>query len=160
MSTRFNDILKLLVAVGVSELAGIVGALFTTPAISVWYKGLIKSGLTPPAWVFGPVWTILFLLMGIAAFFVWRKGMRHKGVQNALILFCIQLVLNTIWSVIFFGFHNPGVAFLELILLWCTILFTMVLFSRVSQLAVWLLLPYILWVTFAGYLNYIIWIYN
>lgn len=144
-----------------SEAAGIVGSFFTTPMIqSGWYAALRKPELAPPDWVFGPVWTILFALMGIAAFLVWRRGLSRKEVKRALSIFIAQLALNTLWSFIFFGLQSPGGAFLEIILLWLTILATLIVFSRISRAAGWLLIPYLLWVSFAVYLNYSIWVLN
>lgn len=154
---KINNFSKFIIAVVVSELAGVIGSIFTTPAISTWYAGLAKPALNPPAWVFAPVWTTLFALMGIAAFLVWRKGLDRKDVKIALGVFIGQLVLNTLWSIIFFGLHNPGAAFIEIIFLWLAILVTIIVFAKVSKPAAWLLVPYILWVSFAGYLNYSLW---
>lgn len=157
---KINNIFKLIIAIVVSELAGIIGLVFTTPSIAGWYAGLVKPALNPPAWVFGPVWTTLFALMGIAAFLVWKNGLDRKDVKIALGIFIGQLVLNTLWSIIFFGLHNPGLAFIEIIFLWLAILATIIAFTKISWPAVWLLVPYILWVSFAGYLNYSIWQLN
>lgn len=150
-----NKTIKIIIAVVVSEIAGIVGSIFTTPSIGTWYANLIRPQLSPPNWVFGPVWTTLFLLMGLAAGFVWIK----KG-YRALALFGVQLVLNVIWSVIFFGLHSPAGAFIEIIFLWLAILATIIAFAKVSKLAAWLMVPYILWVSFASYLNFMIWMLN
>lgn len=155
-----SNVIKLVVAIGISELAGIIGSVFTAPAIPAWYAGLARPDFAPPNWVFGPVWTTLFALMGIAAFLVWQKGLDRREVKIALGLFLGQLVLNTVWSVIFFGLQNPGAAFVEIIFLWLAILATMIAFAKISKTAAWLLVPYILWVSFAGYLNYSIWILN
>ena len=151
---------KLVISLLLPQLAGLVGALFTTPNIPGWYAGLIKRELNPASWVFGPVWTTLFILMGIAMYLVWSKGLDKKGVSIALGVFIAQLALNTLWSVLFFGIQNPGAAFIEIIILWLSILATIILFKQVSQTAAWLLVPYILWVSFAAYLNYSIWILN
>ena len=155
-----NNTLKLIIAIVVSELAGIIGSVFTTPSIAGWYAGIVKPALNPPAWVFGPVWTTLFALMGIAAFLVWKKGLDRKDVRIALGIFLGQLVLNTLWSIIFFGLHSPGSALVEIVFLWLAILATIIVFAKISKPAAWLLLPYILWVSFAGYLNYSIWQLN
>lgn len=170
---RINNFFKLVVAIVVSEMAGVIGAFFTTPSIAGWYAGIVKPVLNPPAWVFGPVWTTLFALMGIAAFLVWKKGLDRKDVKIALGIFAGQLVLNTLWSIIFFGLHSPGGALVEIVFLWLAILATIIAFAKISppsssiwttaghgRLAAWLLLPYILWVSFAGYLNYSIWVLN
>ncbi len=157
---RIPDFLKLIIAIVVSELAGIIGSVFTTPSIAGWYAGIIKPTLNPPAWVFGPVWTILFALMGIAAFLIWKKGLDRRDVRIALCIFIVQLVLNTLWSVIFFGFHSPAGALVEIVFLWLAIIATIIAFTKISRPAAWLLVPYILWVSFAVYLNYAIWVLN
>jgi tryptophan-rich sensory protein len=154
-----GNFFKLIIAIVVSESAGIIGSFFTAPAISSgWYAALEKPALNPPSWVFAPVWTILFALMGIAAFLVWRKGLERKDVKIALWIFAGQLVLNALWSIIFFsqpfGINGPAVAFIEIIFLWLAILATIIYFARVSKVAAWLLVPYILWVSFASYLNF------
>jgi len=155
-----RNIFKAVVAVLISELAGVIGSVFTAPSIATWYATLTKPALNPPAWVFGPVWTTLFALMGIAAFLIWEKGLNRKDVKIALSLFAVQLVLNTLWSVVFFGLHNPGAAFAEIILLWLAIFATSIAFYKISRPAAWLLIPYIAWVSFAGYLNFLLWTLN
>lgn len=157
---KMSDTFKLIVAIGVCELAGIIGSVFTTPSIAGWYAELAKPELAPPNWVFAPVWTTLFALMGIAAFLVWKKGLERRDVKIALGIFAGQLVLNTFWSIIFFGLHSPGGALFEMIFLWLAILATIIAFAKISRPAAWLLVPYILWVSFAMYLNYSIWILN
>ena len=152
--------LKLIIAILVSELAGIIGSVFTFSAIPNWYATLARPALNPPAWIFGPVWTTLYLLMGISAFLIWKKGLGRRDVKIALSIFIGQLILNTLWSIIFFGLESPGGALIEIVFLWCAILATIITFSRISRLAGWLLAPYILWVSFAGYLNYAIWALN
>lgn len=155
-----KNIFTLVGAIAISEMAGIIGSIFTANAITTWYSTLIKPALNPPSWVFGPVWTILYALMGVAAFLVWKKGIARKEVKRALIVFAIQLGLNTLWSILFFGLQNPGVAFIEIVLLWFTILATIIAFTKVSKIAAALLVPYILWVSFASYLNFAIWMAN
>lgn len=157
---KSTDILKLGVSVAVAQSAGVIGSLFTVPAIPAWYAGLAKPALAPPNWIFAPVWTTLFLLMGIAAFLVWKKGLEKKEVRVGLALFLIQLVLNALWSAVFFGLRNPGAALIEIAFLWTAILATMVVFIKVSRTAAVLLLPYLAWVTFASYLNCAIWSLN
>jgi tryptophan-rich sensory protein len=157
---KLNNISKLIVSILICELAGLIGSLFTTPAILGWYAGIVKPALNPPSWIFAPVWTTLFVLMGIAAFLIWRKGWSRQDVRIALSIFIGQLVLNTLWSIIFFGLHNPGGAFIEIVFLWLAILTTIIVFARISRLVAWLLLPYIIWVSFAGYLNFAIWLLN
>ena len=157
---KSSDLLKLIVAIVVSESAGIVGSIFTIPSISAWYATLVKPDLNPPAWIFAPVWILLFALMGIAAFLVWKNGTSRQDIKIALGIFIGQLALNTLWSIIFFGMHNPGLAFIEIIALWFAIVWLITVFYKISKLAAYLLLPYILWVSFAAYLNYAIWVLN
>jgi len=136
---------------------GIGGGVFTAKAIPTWYTKLKKPSFNPPNWIFGPVWTLLFILMGIAAFLVWRQGFDKKEVKTALGIFIFQLFLNLFWSIIFFGIHNPAVAFTEIISLWSAILALILAFYQISKTSAYLLIPYILWVSFAAYLNYAIW---
>ncbi len=143
-----------------SQMAGLIGSLFTMPAIDGWYAALARPELAPPNWVFAPVWTTLFVFMGIAAFIVWRKGTERREVKVGLKIFFLQLVLNTLWSIIFFGLQSPGAAFVEILFLWVAILATIVAFAKVSRPAAWLLAPYLAWVSFAAYLNFMIWRLN
>ena len=157
---KLNNFFKLVIAIVVSELAGIVGSVFTVSSIPTWYAALQKPSFSPPNWIFGPVWTTLYLLMGVAVFLVWRHGLERKEVKTALAIFGGQLVLNTLWSIIFFGLHNPFLAFVEIIALWLAILWTILAFYKISRPAAYLLLPYILWVSFAAVLNFSIMILN
>ena len=157
---KLKNFSKLIIAIIVSELAGIIGSVFTAPSIAGWYAGIVKPALNPPSWVFGPVWTTLFALMGISAFLIWKKGLDRKDVKIALGIFLGQLALNTLWSSIFFGLHSPGGALVEIVFLWLAILATIIAFAKISKPAAWLLVPYILWVSFAAYLNYAIWALN
>ncbi len=149
---------KLIGAIGISEFAGVVGTLFVSSSLSGWYGTIQRPALNPPAWIFGPVWTTLYALMGIAAFLVWKSKNSHK--KLALSLFGLQLAVNSVWSIIFFGLRNPGLAFVDIVLLWLLIIGTMVEFKKFSKAAVYLLIPYLAWVTFASYLNYAIWVLN
>ncbi|MDP3997465.1 MAG: TspO/MBR family protein [Candidatus Andersenbacteria bacterium] len=155
-----NKWIGLVVAVIICEGAGILGAFFTTSAIPNWYATLIRPVLAPPNWIFGPVWTTLYLLMGIAVWLVWQRGWQRSDVKKAVGVFAVQLVLNSVWSIIFFGMQNPGLALLEIAAMWLAIVWTIVLFYRISKPAAYLLLPYLLWVSFASYLNYAIWALN
>ncbi len=155
-----GDWFKCVVAVVGCEVVGIAGALFTTPEIPAWYATLVKPALNPPAWVFGPVWTTLYALMGVAAFLVWRHGLRQWRVRRALALFLLQLVLNAAWTAAFFRFHNPGLALVDIAVLWLAIVLTIAAFSRTSRAAAWLMAPYLAWVSFAAYLNAALWFLN
>ncbi|MDK2915743.1 MAG: translocator protein [Euryarchaeota archaeon] len=160
MTSTYVRIIQFVVAVGVSLVAGWIGSIFTMPAIPTWYAGLMKPELNPPSWVFGPVWTILYILMGIALYLVWSKGWGNKNVQVATAIFGVQLVLNVLWSYLFFGLQAPFLALIEVVLLWIAILMTIAAFNRVSVPAAILLVPYLLWVSFAAYLTYGIYILN
>lgn len=157
---RINNFFKLIIAIAVSEFAGVIGSVFTISAIPTWYAGLAKPAFNPPNWIFSPVWTTLYALMGVAVFLIWRQGFDRKDVKIALAVFDIQLILNVLWSIIFFGLHSPAWALVDIVLLWLAIVWTMVVFYKISKPAVWLLVPYLLWVSFATYLNYAIWTLN
>ena len=157
---KFNSFSKLIIAIAVSELAGFIGSIFTISAIPAWYATLVKPALNPPSWIFGPVWATLYLLMGIAAYLVWNKGWNRKDVRVALGVFLLQLVINATWSILFFGLHSPFWALVDIALMWLAIVWTMVLFYKISKPAMWLLLPYVLWVSFAAYLNHSIFVLN
>lgn len=133
--------------------AAAAGSLATTPNLAGWYAAINKSPLNPPGWVFGPVWTLLYLLMAISAWLVWKKGLNSPYVKIALFLFLLQLLVNVLWSVSFFGLHSPALAFGVIIILWLLILFTIIYFFKVNALSGWLMVPYILWVSFASFLN-------
>ncbi len=141
---------------GLTFAAGWVGSRFQP---GEWYTHLVQPALTPPGWVFGPVWTILYILMGVAAWLVWQRyGL--AGAVWPLGLFILQLVLNTLWSYLFFGLQNPGGAFLDIVALWLSILASLIAFWQYYPPAGKLLLPYLLWVTFAVYLNLQFWRLN
>lgn len=158
---RIYDILKFIASIALPLLAGLVGSFFTASAIqSGWYAELAKPALNPPSWIFAPVWTALYVLMGIALFLVWRKELERREVKVAIGIFFAQLVLNALWSIIFFGLRSPGLALVEIVILWIAIIATIIPFTKISKIAGWLLVPYIIWVSFALYLNYAIWILN
>ncbi len=142
--------------IAVSMAAGLVGSRFVP---GEWYASLEKPSWTPANSVFGPVWSTLYVLMGVAAWLVWRKA-GFYGAPKALGLFLLQLVLNSLWSFLFFGVHQPGLAFIELSVLWLAILATTIAFWPISSWAGILLLPYLCWVGFAGFLNFEIWRLN
>jgi benzodiazapine receptor len=136
-----------------------IGSLATRGSLRTWYSELRKPDWNPPNWVFGPIWTILYAMMALSAWLVWRE-VGWAGAKFALLLFAVQLALNTAWSVVFFGMHAIGAAFAEILLLWMMIIATTVAFCSLSFLAGWLLLPYIVWIAFASYLNFRIWQMN
>ena len=156
---KAKTILILLISIIVAQLAGAVGSIFTASSIESWYAFLEKPVFSPPNWLFAPAWITLYILMGIAAFLIWQKR-GEAGAKSALYFYGGQLILNSLWSVIFFGFQNPFLAFLEIIVLWLLIALTTVKFYRIEKAAGLLFVPYILWVTFAMVLNFSIWQLN
>lgn len=150
----------LVAAILLCEGAGGLGALAVSGSIDTWYSTLKKPPFNPPNWVFGPVWTTLYLLMGIAAYLVSMEGTDRELVQRAQRLFAVQLALNAGWSFLFFGRRSPLYALVEIICLWGAIVLTLAMFFRISKLAGFLLLPYLLWTTFAAVLNFSIWRLN
>lgn len=142
------------------ELIGLFASIFTQSSVSVWYATLQKPAFIPPNYVFAPVWVVLFALMSTAAFMVWKKGTERQDVRVALNSFGMQFLLNVLWSLIFFGMRSPLFGLIEVILLWIAIAITMMEFRKVSERAFWLMVPYILWVTFTVVLTYYIWILN
>lgn len=151
--------LQLILAIAVCQLAGGIGSLFTYPQIENWYQGIEKSSLNPPNWVFGPVWMTLFTLMGISLWLIWQKK-ENKNFKLALIFFACQLVLNSLWSVLFFGYALVLIAFIEMIVLWILILLTAIYCYKINKISGLLFIPYLLWVGFASYLTYAVWILN
>ncbi|HEX2948946.1 MAG TPA: TspO/MBR family protein [Armatimonadota bacterium] len=156
---RTRQILVLILFLLICYAVAGIGSLFTTSTMgqSGWYATLPKPSWNPPNWVFGPVWTVLYTLIAIAGWLVWKTRGSVRAAAMPLALFTIQIILNGAWTIIFFGQHMPGIAFLDIVILWVFILLTMVVFWRIRPLAGWLFLPYLLWVTYASTLNYAIW---
>lgn len=150
----------LIISLAISLSAGFFGSLFTAADPGGWYDLLIKPSFNPPDWLFGPVWTLLFILMGISLFLIWRKGIEKKEVQQGIKLFLLQLIFNILWSFFFFYLQNPRLAFLEIIALIIFIIALIMHFYKIDQKAAWLLAPYLAWVSFAAFLNYTIWQLN
>lgn len=146
-------VFSVLITLGVGAIAGFA----TVHSIDTWYVGLNKPSFNPPNWLFGPVWTFLYILMGIALYLIWKLPV-SKSRNPALAFFFVQLLLNFLWSFIFFYFHAIAFALFDIIILWVMILLTIILFSRLNKTAGWLLVPYISWVSFATILN--IYIFN
>jgi len=151
---------KLIISIVACQCAGLIGSAFTTPAIPTWYAALEKPSFTPPNWLFAPAWITLYILMGISASIVWRRGLDDARIRTALITFLIQLVFNVLWSVVFFGLESPLYGVIVIVILWIAIMLTIVKFFRISTLSGILLLPYIGWVTFAATLNISVFILN
>jgi benzodiazapine receptor len=158
-NVKIKDILKLVTSIVLCQLAGFIGSVFTTPTIPTWYKTLNKPFFTPPNWIFSPVWISLFILMGISLFFVWRRA-NHPQFKPALIFFFVQLILNVLWSVAFFGLRSPLLGLIDIVLLWGTVLLKIQHCMKISSVAGLLLLPYMIWVSFSVALNFSLWIRN
>ena len=155
-----GDVFKLIVSIVVCQMAGVIGGFFTASSVNTWYASLTKPSFNPPNWLFSPVWITLYVLMGVALFLVWRQGLRTEGVQNALYIFGVQLILNALWSIVFFGLKMPLAGFIVIVILWGFILIALMKFRKISKLAGILLVPYLLWVSFAGVLNFFLWYLN
>ena len=152
--------IKLIIALLIPLFIGGVAGFFTSSAIKGWYSQIIKPVFNPPNWIFGPMWTLLYILMGIACYLIWVNDADSKIKNNALRIYGIQLFFNFLWSFLFFYFHNPALALVDIILMVISISLTIIYFNKISKLAAWLLIPYLLWVMFATALNFEIWRLN
>ena len=153
-------IIPLVLSIGVCFLAAGIGSRFTTSAIDTWYTTLQKPFFNPPNWIFGPVWTLLYLIMGISLYIVWIAKVEKKAKLQGITFFFIQLALNVLWSILFFGLKSPSAAFVGIVLLWLAIFLTIKNFLKISMFAGWFLIPYIAWVSLASVLNLSIIILN
>lgn len=151
---------KLIFAIVLCQVAGIIGSLFTFSAIPTWYASLVKPSFNPPSWIFGPVWTILYILMGISFYLILLKNLKKKEIKIAVNLFVWQLIANSLWSIIFFGMKNIQLALIEIVVLLVLIFTTIKKFYKINKVAAYLLIPYLLWTGFATFLTYSIWILN
>lgn len=154
---KVNEIPKLMVSLIIVFIVGAIGSVATSPQIPVWYATLARPAWAPPNWLFPVVWTILYILIGISLFLVWRKGLESK---QALVVFAVQLGLNLLWSLVFFGFHSIVGGLVIILMLWMAILANIIVFYRISRWAGLILLPYLVWVSIASYLNYSIYLLN
>ncbi len=155
-----SKILHISYAVGICLIIGLLGSFVTQTSVNDWYLTLNKPSFTPPAWIFAPVWTMLYIMMGIAAGIVWTKGFYHLWVKTALYHFVFQLLLNASWSIVFFGLKELFWALIVIVSLLILLIFTIRWFKVVSKIAAWLLVPYFIWVCFATVLTYRIWELN
>jgi tryptophan-rich sensory protein len=155
-----KNALKLLMAIAVPVGTGALAGYFTASGVDIWYRTIEKPAWNPPDAVFAPVWTTLYILMGIAFYFVWISNADPVLKRRATVMWVVQLVLNAAWSFLFFKRHDIGLALLEIIVLWLAILLTIFIFARIRKAAAWLLVPYISWVSFATILTYTIWKLN
>ncbi len=157
---KIRNIAKLVISIVICQLVGVIGSVFTNTSVQTWYAELQLPSFTPPGWFIGTVWIILYTLMGISLYLVWNKGLRNKRVKNSLYLFGLQLILNAVWSFLFFGLRSPFLGLIEIVFLWVAIAFTILKFYKISRTAAWLLVPYIVWVSVALMLNFYIWRLN
>lgn len=155
-----KNFIQLILSIIICQGAGLVGSIFTAESVSTWYPTINKPGFNPPSWVFAPVWTMLFLLMGIALYLIIKNKPQGKYALMALSIFGLQLILNVLWSFMFFGLECPFCAFIEILILLSAILATILAFYKINRLAAYLLLPYLFWVSFAAVLNFYIWQLN
>lgn len=158
-TTKYQDVLGLAVFLVLCLVVSGIGAAITATSVGTWYQALEKPSFNPPDWVFAPVWTTLYVLMAIAGWRVWRRA-RFKGARKALMVFAVQLALNLVWSLIFFGLQQIGLALVEIVILLLAIIATTVLFWRIDRWAGALFVPYVLWVAFATALNASLWLLN
>ncbi len=154
------DFVKLAISILLCNAAGFIGSVFTFSAIPTWYAALVKPEFNPPNWIFGPVWTTLYILMGVALYIVWNKGLKSNLSKTAVTFFGVQLTLNALWSILFFGLQNTLIAFIGIVFLWFSIALSIYYFYKISKPAAYLLIPYIFWVSFAAILNYSIYLLN
>lgn len=157
---RSIDWLSLFWSVVFCQAAGMIGSVFTYPSIASWYVFLNKPSFSPPSWLFGPAWITLYTLMGIAFYLIWQKGEQKKAVKSALVLFIFHLVVNTLWSILFFGLRSPILGLLDISLLWVLIVLIIKRFYQLDKTAAYLLIPYLAWVSFASLLNFAVWRLN
>lgn len=160
VKSNMKNWIKLIIALALPQIVGLSGALLTNTGDSSWFQQIEKPSWNPPSWLFAPVWTTLYILMGIALYIVWKSGAPDRLKKPAITLWAVQLVLNFFWTLIFFGAEEPGWALVEIIALWVAILLTIFAFARISKLSAWLLVPYIAWVSFASILTATIWQLN
>jgi translocator protein len=154
-----SKLIKFILSVALPLTIGAVAGFFTSESVRGWFQTINKPSFNPPSWVFAPVWTTLYILMGIAFYLIWIKPKSEKR-DRAIIFYLLQLILNGAWSFIFFYAQQPGWAFAEIVVLWLMIIITMALFYQVSKPSVYFLIPYLLWVSFASILNFSIWSLN
>jgi translocator protein len=157
---EMKEWIKLVIAIAIPVGVGALAGYFTATGVDSWYRSIEKPSWNPPDGVFAPVWTTLYIMMGIALYLVWKSSAPQDQKRRAIVLWSVQLLFNALWSFLFFNIHNIGLALADIIVLWLAILVTIFLFARIHKLAAWLLVPYISWVSFATLLTYTIWKLN
>jgi len=155
-----TSLVKLVISIIICQLAGLIGAIFTSPNIPTWYASLTKPFFNPPSWVFAPVWTVLYTMIGISIYLIWQQRTSHNLANKSIMIFVLQLILNSLWSIAFFGLKSPLLGLIVIVALWIAILATILMFREISKTAANLLIPYLLWVSFATILNFSILLLN
>jgi len=151
---------RLILCIAICQMAGIIGSVFTASSVSTWYTTIVKPWFTPPGSVISTVWIALFALMGLSLFLVWQKGISEKDSKIAILIFAAQLSVNMLWSYAFFALQSPLAGVVVIVFLWLLILQCIIRFWSIRKEAALLLVPYIIWVSFAAFLNYTIWRLN
>ncbi len=160
MISYVQKVLKFIISIIICQSAGIFGSLFTFDSISDWYVTLEKPAFAPPNWIFGPVWITLYFLMGLSLYIVWKDELKSKTRNAFFVVFGIQLILNALWSFLFFGLRSPFLGLLDIILLDIMVIVTIIYTKSISKLTMILLIPYLIWIVFASFLNYVIFLVN
>ncbi len=155
-----KNIMRFVLAVALPLAVGGIAGFFTSASVKGWFTTIEKPSFNPPSWIFAPVWTLLYIMMGIAFYLVWTKAASGRTKQTAMIFYFAQLFFNFCWSFLFFYAEKPGWALVDIVVLWVLIALTIYWFGKVYKPAAWLLVPYILWVSFAMALNFAIWQLN
>jgi benzodiazapine receptor len=159
-NTERNELFRLILSIIICQLAGIIGSIFTASSVASWYPALVKPSFTPPGFYIGLIWIALFTLMGISLFLIWRETTGNLAARIALYFFAAQLIVNVLWSMAFFSLRSPISGLVVIAFLWVLIIITIIKFWLINRSAALLLIPYIIWVNFAAYLNYTIWRLN
>ena len=155
-----GDLIRLILSIIICQMAGVIGSIFTASSVTSWYPTLVKPPFTPPGFYIGLIWIVLFGIMGISLFLFWRDSSGGQATRSALYFFAAQLIFNILWSAAFFGTRSPINGLFVIAILWVLILITIIKFMPLNRTAALLLIPYIIWVSFAAYLNYSIWSLN
>ena len=155
-----NELFRLILSIIICQMAGIIGSIFTAGSVTSWYPTLVKPSFSPPGFYIGLIWIVLFTLMGISLFLIWRETPSNPAARIALYFFAVQLIVNVLWSVAFFGMRSPISGLVVIAFLWVLILITIIKFWPINRTAALLLIPYIIWVSIAAYLNFSIWMLN
>lgn len=160
LKKKYENIVKLILSLALPFIVGAIGSFFTVSNIPYWYDLLNKPWFTPPSWIFGPAWSLLYILIGISFYLIWRKGIKTAQAKITVGIFLLQIFFNGLWSILFFGLRSPILGLINILVLWLLILVNIIQFYKIDKRAGLLLIAYICWVTFATLLNYFVWILN